>query len=253
MDLAAMKTILDRLPGHIGFYLYAPDSGETLSVNADDPIEAASVIKLFIMAEAMRQQQEGLISLDERITVQREDALPSCGALSYMTLPVALPIRDLVTLMIILSDNTATNLLIDRLGADNINALIGRLGLTGTRLNRKLFMEELARKGVKNTVSAGDLGTFFLKLLSGQLIGKEADDTMLSILKNQRLNGKMPFYLHDRGIRCAHKTGEDDGITHDVGIIYGDRPVIFCFLSEATDVPAAEKALMELARLAVVR
>ena len=73
------------------------------------------------------------------------------------------------------------------------------------------------------------------------------------LLLNQRLNGKMPFYLHSRGIRCAHKTGEDDGITHDVGIIFADRPVIFSFLSEHTDVPEAETALQKLALAAITQ
>ena len=74
---------------------------------------------------------------------------------------------------------------------------------------------------------------------------------MLQILLNQRLNGKMPFYLHSRGIRCAHKTGEDSGITHDVGIIFAEKPVIFSFLSENTNVPEAETVLQKLA-LAVI-
>ena len=61
----------------------------------------------------------------------------------------------------------------------------------------------------------------------------------------------MPFHLHSRGIRCAHKTGEDDGITHDVGLISAERPVLFSFLSEHTDVPAAERALQDLALWAI--
>ena len=71
------------------------------------------------------------------------------------------------------------------------------------------------------------------------------------ILLNQRLNGKLPFYLHGAGVKCAHKTGEDDGITHDVGIIFADQPVIFSFLSENTDVPEAELALQKLALAAI--
>ena len=74
---------------------------------------------------------------------------------------------------------------------------------------------------------------------------------MLQILSNQQLNGKMPFYLHSQGICCAHKTGEDDGITHDVGIIYASHPVIFCFVSQHTDVPRAERFLQEAVRMAI--
>jgi len=71
---------------------------------------------------------------------------------------------------------------------------------------------------------------------------------MVGILLNQRLNGKLPFFLHGRGIRCAHKTGEDDDITHDVGIIYADRPFVLCLLSNNVDVPAFERLMQDAAR-----
>ncbi len=74
----------------------------------------------------------------------------------------------------------------------------------------------------------------------------EADAEMLGILKDQRLNGKMPFFLH--GLKIAHKTGEDDGITHDVGIVYADHPLILCFASNHTDVPAFERFIQDAAR-----
>ena len=166
-------------------------------------------------------------------------------------LDITVQVGDLVTLMIILSDNTATNLLIDMLGVANVNDMIASMGLHGTILNRKLFMPELARLGVKNYIAAGDLGRVMQLLLDGQVVSAEASAEMLRILGNQRLNGKMPFFLHSEGIKCAHKTGEDDGITHDVGVIYGKAPVIFCFVSERTDVPEAELVLQRLAQMAV--
>lgn len=86
-------------------------------------------------------------------------------------------------------------------------------------------------------------------LLRRELISPEASDEMLHILGDQRLNGKMPFHLHSRDIDCAHKTGEDDGITHDVGVIFADTPRIFCFVSQHTDVPKAERVLQDLAAL----
>lgn len=237
------------LPGHIGAYLLNTITGEEYAYQADEPIEAASVIKLTVMAEAFRQFEAGLLDPSEAVTVRPEDKLPSCGALSYMHDGVVVTLLDLVTLMIILSDNTATNLLIDRLGMDEINAMIDGLGLTGTRLNRKLFMPELARKGVKNFVSARDMGMLLKGLVEGRIVSPEASRQMLDILKKQRLNGKMPFFLHDKGVACAHKTGEDDGVTHDVGVIFAQQPIIFCFLSERTDVPRAERVIQEVAAL----
>ena len=159
-------------------------------------------------------------------------------------------VGDLVTLMIILSDNTATNLLIDRLGPDAINRTREALGLSGrTVCRRKLFMPELSARGITNHVTAADIALLLERIHNGTCVNPAASAEMMDILRNQRLNGKMPFHLSPRGIRCAHKTGEDydDGITHDVGIILTDPPKIFCFLAEGANVPEAERALQDLA------
>ena len=175
--------------------------------------------------------------------------MPSCGAITYLHRGISLPVGDLVTLMIILSDNTATNLLIDLLGREKIMALGQRLGLSGFVLRRRLFEPELARQGIINEVSAKSCADFMKLLLRGRLVSPGASREMLRHLRDQRLNGKIPFYLHSRGIPSAHKTGEDDGVTHDVGIIYADTPRIFCFVSGHTDVPKAELTLQRLAAL----
>ena len=253
---ASLREAFDRsvemvtgLPGTVGLYLKDMETGLTASYRAEESVGAASVIKLFIMAEAFRQREEGLLSFDEEVTIRQEDKMPSCGALTYMHTGLRVTIRDLVVLMIIVSDNSATNLLIDRLGLENIQNEIDRLGASNCDIQRKLWQSELSRKGIHNHVSAAGVGLFMEKLLRGEVVSEESSKEMLSILLDQRLNGKMPFYLHSEGIRCAHKTGEDDGITHDCGIIYGPSPRIFCFVSEHTDVPEAERVLQEAARL----
>ena len=240
-----LDRILSRLPGQIGLYMKKL-SGESYAYHADDPMEAASVIKLTIMAEAFRQFEAGEIDRDRLIAIRKEDKLPSCGALTYMHEGIEVTVLDLVTLMIILSDNTATNLLIDLLGMEKINGMIDALGYTGTRMNRKL-----SAQGIQNYVSARDMGRLMEMLLKGELVSPDASREMLAMLGNQRLNGKIPFYLHSRGIPVAHKTGEDDGITHDVGVIFSQEPIILCFLSNHTVVPVAERALQEIAAIAV--
>ena len=237
------------LPGHIGFYVKDTVTGETISYQADLPVVAASVIKVPVMVEAFRQKEAGELDFAREVEIRPEDKLPSCGALTYLHDGIRVQIRDLVTLMIILSDNTATNLLIDILGKDRIQKTISDMGLQGTVLRRKLFMAELSRQGIENCVTAGDMGKLLEGLLEGRMVSPEASREMLGILLHQRLNGKMPFYLHSLDIDCAHKTGEDDGITHDVGIIYAKHPLIFCFVSEHTDVPKAERVIQDTARL----
>ena len=82
----------------------------------------------------------------------------------------------------------------------------------------------------------------------GELVSESASAQMLDILKSQKLNGKIPFYLHEHGIPIAHKTGEDDGITHDVGIIYTRKPFVLCMLSNETDVTTYERLIQNIAR-----
>ena len=245
-----MMEMAGALPGRVGLYVHDLGTGEKVCFQERLPVGAASVIKLTIMAEAFRQREAGMLDFSEEIAIRQEDKKPSCGALNYLHTGLKVQLGDLVTLMIILSDNTATNLLIDRLGIGNINRLIVGLGLTGTRLQRKLYEPELSRQGIQNYVTAGDAGRMMELLLRGEVVSEAASREMVAILLNQRLNGKMPFFLHSRGIKTAHKTGEDDGITHDVGIIFTENPVIFCFVSEKTDVPLAERTLQELAAMA---
>lgn len=249
MMLQALEKLAGALPGKIGTYAACPETGECWTLNPDAPLMAASVIKLTIMVEAFRQKEAGLVDFAQPVTIRKGDKLPSCGALTYLHDGVTVSLGDLVTLMIILSDNTATNLLIDHLGMENINRTIAAYGWVNTHLNRKLFQPELAKQGIENVVSARDMGSLLEGLLAGRIVSQEASRDMLEILRNQRLNGKLPFYLHSRGIACAHKTGEDDGITHDVGIIFTDKPWVLCFLSNETDVPQAERAMQDMAAL----
>lgn len=244
-----IERILKGLPGSIGFYYACPDTGDEYAYYADQPFEAASVIKIPIMVEAFRQMESGLLDRNRMVAIRSEDKLPSCGALTYMHDGLQVTVMDLVTLMIILSDNTATNILIDLLGADNVNRTMRNERLSGSIVNRKLFQPELSAKGIQNYVTARDMATLLKKMMDGTLISASASREMLEILGNQRLNGKIPFFLHPQGIEVSHKTGEDDGITHDVGVIWTEKPQIMCFLSYETDTPVAQRAMQDIARM----
>ncbi|MBQ9326006.1 MAG: serine hydrolase [Clostridia bacterium] len=239
---------LKALPGTIGVYVKDLENGEMYTYAPDAEVIAASVIKLFIMAEVFAQKEEGLLRLEETHVLKEKERLPSCGALKAMHTGVVVTIGDLVHLMITLSDNTATNILIERLGIERIQERIDQMGLSHTHIRRMLFQPELSKQGIENTLTAADCGVFLEALYRGKVISPSASADMLKILFDQRLNGKMPFFLHSQGIACAHKTGEDDGITHDVGLIQAAHPLVFCFLSEKTDVPQAERLLQDMAR-----
>ncbi|MBD5092850.1 MAG: serine hydrolase [Subdoligranulum sp.] len=245
------KKIEDRLSaltGDVCFYYEEFGTGESLAFNADQPVIAASVIKLAVLTEAFRQMETGLARADEIFTVHRDDKLPSCGALTYLHDGICVTFLDLCVLMIILSDNTATNLLIRRLGIARINETLRALGLRKTTLRRLLFDSAASARGVENHITARETGQLLRLMYEGKAVSPGADSRMLSILSDQRLNGKIPFFL-PRGVRAAHKTGEDSGITHDVGIIYAKRPFVVCFCSQKTDVPAMERAMQDITLL----
>ena len=244
-------TCIDKIvsfPGKVGFYARYLDGARAWSHNPDLPLMAASVIKLPIMVTAFRDIADGLLDPGETVRILPEMKQPSCGALSYMHDGLEVTLLDLITLMIILSDNTATNLLIDRLTPGHVNETMAALGIPGVCLRRRLFEPELSAKGIENTVTARGVGLLLERMAAGTLLGPEQDQGMVEILLNQRLNGKLPFYLHGRGIRCAHKTGEDDGITHDAGIVYAERPFVIVILSNGVDVPGFERLIQETAR-----
>lgn len=231
--------------GKVGFWT-KPLDGEATGFNEDLPLVAASVVKVPVMVEAFRQFRAGLLDPDEQVTIRPEDRMPSCGALTYLSDKVRPTLMDLTTLMIILSDNTAANLMIDRVGVDAVNRTMEERGVPGICLRRKFFQPQLAALGVTNTVTARGCGVLLEKMAKGELLGGEDDEKMLSILYNQRLNGKIPFFLH--GVKIAHKTGEDDGTTHDAALIQAKRPFVLCMLSNDVDVPEYERLMQDTAR-----
>ncbi|MCQ2437749.1 MAG: class A beta-lactamase-related serine hydrolase, partial [Clostridia bacterium] len=225
-----------RFEGDVGLFVCPVDGGEPMTFNADRPLMAASVIKLAVMVAAFDDIRAGRLDGDALVTIRNADKYPSCGALTYLHEGLQVTIRDLIVLMIILSDNSATNLLIDRVGIERINACAEKLGLKGFTVRRRLFDAEASARGLENTVTAEGCGELLMRLYHNDVLGAPWDKEMLDILFDQRLNGKIPFFLH--GVKIAHKTGEDDGITNDVGLIMAKRPFVCCFLGNNVDVPA---------------
>lgn len=246
-----METIISKLKnmqGDVSFYYKNLTTNNTIGYNEEKIMLAASVIKLTILVEAFKQIKEDKIKKEEFFITCEDDKVPSCGALNYMREDLRVTLKDLYVLMIILSDNYATNILIDKLGMDNINKTIKEIGLKNTVLNRKMFDSEKAELGLENYISASDVGYLLEKMYNKNLIDEKSSEEMISILKNQRLNGKMPFFLHSLKpkIEIAHKTGEDTNITHDVGIVFAKEPFIVCFCGNNVNVPEYERLMQDI-------
>ncbi len=248
MDFSRIENGLNSLKGKVGFYYEDLSSGENFGVNDGEAYIAASVIKIPVLIEAYRQFEEKTISQDELIDIKREDRMPSCGAAAYLHDGIRLTLEDLCVLMIILSDNTAANILIKKLGMENINHTAAAAGLEKTRVNRLLFDEAAEAAGRSNCIAPREIARLFRLMWQGRLVSEAASREMLEILKLQQINHKMPSMLPE-DVCVAHKTGEDEGITHDAGIVYAARPFILCFASSGTDVVETEQFIRTTARM----
>ena len=243
----SLMDAMKGFPGETSLYYENLYSGEVLEYNADLPLIAASIIKIPIMVEAFRRFEAGEDDPAAIHVLKNSEKMPSCGILNRMHEGVEVTIRDLVEMMIVLSDNTATNILIERYGTDSVNRTMQAVGASDCILRRKLFDAKASAAGIQNTVTARSVATLLKKLYRAELLGKKPDTEMMEILLNQRLNGKFPFELHSRNIQIAHKTGEDDGITHDAAVIFAKQPFVLCMFSNKTDVPSFERYMQETA------
>ena len=221
---------VSEFPGHTSVYVKDLTTGEAWGYNEEEPMCAASVIKLTVMAELFRAIQAGEVSRDQKIVLKDEDRVPICGVLTLLHSGIELTPIDLCWLMITISDNMATNLLIDLLTPEKIQENNVRLGLHGMIMNRKMFEKRPGYREKTNYVSALGSAQLLEMIWKKELVSKEASEEMMEMLLAQQCTNKMPLLLPGEGV-AAHKTGEDDGITHDVGIVFAKKPFILCFVN----------------------
>lgn len=245
MGKAEILSRLSALPGNIGFYYNDLISDECFGLNENKEFQSASVIKLPIYAVIMKLWAQGKLDIYEKIVCTDADKVPPCGALYFFTGDVEVDVNTLCGLMISISDNAATNLLIKHLGIDFLNAQFKEIGLEKSHIERLLFDREASLRGCENRIVPAEMGRLLKAIYQHSFVNEEVSARMEKLLLEQQINHKIPGYLPE-GTAVAHKTGEDDGITNDVGIVYGEKPFIICFASNFTHVPTAEIALREI-------
>lgn len=234
LTLEAIAREMETIPGHTGLYYKNLLTGFEYGVRAEETYLAASVIKFPILLHVLDRAARGEISLSDKLTVENWEKVPSCGGLNQFTDAVTVDVRTLCRLMIVLSDNTATNKLIRFCGMDRCNDAFREMGLSKTVLNRLLFDYEAAKRGFQNYICPREIGMLLEKLYKKEFVSSEVSQYAIDILLDQQIGHKLEGKL--TGVPVAHKTGEDDGLSNDVGIVFAQQPFVICFAGHDTDV-----------------
>lgn len=216
---AKLEQELSRYQCRYGIVVKNNATGETLRMNADIIFPSASMIKVPILYEIMRQSAAEELSLDELLPVSENVRVGGAGILFELRPDIQMTIYELCVLMIVLSDNTATNMLIDRIGMAKVNQTMKNLGLTSTILKRYMMDFAAAKKGLENQTTASEMAKLFEIILNSTGLPQKSSNLILDILKRQQVRDKLPFYLPE-DIILANKTGTLPGAEHDGGILY---------------------------------
>ncbi|MEL7655269.1 MAG: serine hydrolase [Bacillota bacterium] len=197
------------------------NTGEAVTYNEDLVVPSASLIKVPVMIEAFRQIKSGLLAPDLRLSLNPNEIV-AFSVLEFLDSDNTYTLLDLIKLMIIYSDNTAANILINFLGMSNVNTCIRELGLKETKLQRKMMDTVSRKKGKENLTTAGEMADLMIRLNRGEIIDNIHSGQMLDIMKGQADECMMRVDLPDE-IAIARKSGELENLNHEMAIVYGPR------------------------------
>jgi len=247
--------IAGRLDGVMGVAILDLTDGRVLLHNADRVFPAASSIKIAILLELYRQDQEargganGKATLDEIYTFDPKDLVEDSQIMAGLTAGVTrVTNRDLAQFMVAASDNAAANILIDRVGKDNINVMLRGLGLSKTTLRRKMMDIAAARRGDENVAAPHEMVRLLEAIYNGKALNKELTSQLIKQLKTLKKDSYLSYEL-PAGVELADKPGTLDGVRTDSGIVFAkNRPfAISVMTAYDRDERAAERAISEVA------
>jgi beta-lactamase class A len=285
----AMDTVCDAVPGRIGFYIEDLTTGLRYERNADEKLPTASICKVPVLIELFRRVEEGTLSLDDRRRLPRNTSRQfATGNLSMLWDEPEISLRDYARLMIHLTDDMATDVLMDVVGLDNVNATMDRLGFPNTRVTMNMgrwhyTMVDMGdepidpendkragaimRAGEENNTAVSyqgslannvttprEMASIFRRLHEGEIISRSASADMIELLKGAISRTRIPKFISP-DVEIAHKTGGSGRIKGDVGILYlPTGPLIISGLAltdHRKDGNEGADAIAEVARLAV--
>ncbi len=236
---ARLAPLVKAHKGTVAIAVKHLETGETYYLNADDVMPTASLIKVAVLIEAYLQADEGKFKLTDKLTLRESDKVPGSGILTYhFSEGAALPLRDAVRLMIAFSDNTATNLVLDKVGIANVNKRMAGWGLKETRINAKVFRggttsvdpARTRRYGLGST-TAREMAKLFEELGAGDRLRSALKQAVLGHLKKNEDKQKFTRFL-PAGLVVAHKDGAVSDARTDAGILYTPAgAVVVCVLT----------------------
>ncbi len=227
----SLKARIGNFPGTVTLYAKNLDSGQAVEIRGSDPVRTASTIKLPILCAVFDAVAHDKASWTEPLTVTAAEKVSGSGVIaSEISDGVQLPLRDVTHLMIVLSDNTATNMVLDRFGADMVNAYLDRIGIANTRAMRKILgtgtaagvsaagkLPENQKYGLGKS-TPHDMVTILEKLEHGEIVNADSSKEILAVLK--RCQDSTGIRRRLGGMPIVNKTGSLDALRSDLGIVY---------------------------------
>ncbi len=262
-----IEQLLSGVNGTFGLYIEDLSSGEIFKHNPEHVFPAASVIKIPMLALLLRDVAEGRVEWEKPHPITPSNRVGGTGILCELDEYYQPTVATMAKLMIVLSDNTATNEIMDIIGLDRFAAFCEEMGLNQTRLMRKMLDFEAIRQGKNNYISAQDAGNLLSRIAKGTFVSPEISQTIISIMEKQQCRNKLPALLpavpswaseEDRRnlkpntVLVANKTGDLTNIQHDVGIFTlpgGRRYIIAAFSEKLSSDAAGIEAVAKLSQL----
>jgi beta-lactamase class A len=236
-----VRSIIAASGADVAVAMHALDGSRDLLIDPDKPFHAASTMKVPIMIELFRQADAGTLRLDEQLPIRNEFHSIVDGSVYqlsvgddsdadvYKNVGKTMALGDLCEAMITVSSNFAANLLIERVGAENVRRTVHRLGADGMVVLRGVEDQKAFDKGMNNETTARALDVLLTRIAEGKAVSAKADAEMVAMLERQKFHDAIPAGLPD-GTPVAHKTGNITKIHHDAAIVYGRRPYVLVVL-----------------------
>ena len=228
---ARIEQVDQHLDGVMGVAIEDLSTGDHFLLHEDEVFAQASSIKITLLADLYLQAEQGKLKLTDLYTVQSSDLVPDSDVMNGLTPGVTrLTLRDLATMMVAVSDNAATNVLIDRVGMSSVNAMLDSLGLTHTRLRRKMMDLQAANEGRENISTPREMMTLLDAIYHGKVLNKQSTADffkMLSTNKDSWIPRDLPSDL-----KIADKPGALEAVRNDSGIVFVEgRPYVICVMT----------------------